>query len=509
MTTYLYCRVSTGAQEREGHSLESQGEACLRMADSLGLELGEATNCGQPGVFVDATSAYKNPLSERIGGQLLISNLKKDDTVIMYAIDRGWRSMWQCAQYIENWQEMGVNLRFVAYNLDLSTANGKLTAHIMAAYAQWKSEIVSERGREFRAARKKGLIEETSRTKRSRVIVASPEMRAASIVLRPVKSKQEDVASVVTKVYGYVRVSTDDQSVESQIGPVQQYMDRISDEWTEPAGIIRDEGVSALKVDFADRPGASCLLSGLKRGDHIVFLRPARAFRSLRDMVNMVDTIHKMGVTIHLAEGAMKSGDMSFDLSMQIMVLMAQIESEENSRRVRDIFAHMWEVQKIPLASCNLPPWLRFVNIDADRRHIVPVEEYLADCRMVDGWFKEGKSAVMICGILEKIVAEREHRIPMPLYGMQYSLCVRRYNKMMKTATEYDKVKQQPWLDRIDKAKKDKTKNTMVLPKYRQQKMRIMQRHLGDYARYVEVLNDEGMEHVSKAIQPELSKSSH
>ena len=40
-TAAIYCRVSTEDQEREGTSLDSQLEACLRKADELGYEVPE------------------------------------------------------------------------------------------------------------------------------------------------------------------------------------------------------------------------------------------------------------------------------------------------------------------------------------------------------------------------------------------------------------------------------------------------------------------------------------
>jgi len=39
MRAAIFCRVSTGDQEREGTSLESQMKACLKRAHELGYEV--------------------------------------------------------------------------------------------------------------------------------------------------------------------------------------------------------------------------------------------------------------------------------------------------------------------------------------------------------------------------------------------------------------------------------------------------------------------------------------
>jgi DNA invertase Pin-like site-specific DNA recombinase len=497
MTAYAYVRVSKGEQKRNGHSLEAQAEACLALIEQSGLTRGTETNCDEPGVFTDASSAYKIPLSHRAGGKLLLSNLKSGDTVVMYAIDRGWRCLWECAQHIERWVGLGIKIKFVAYPLDLSTANGRLTAHVMAAYAQWKSEICGERSREFFAAKKNGLISEAP-SPRSRQLVSTPELTAVSQILRPALDPIED--EIEGNIYGYIRVSTDDQTVESQIGPVQRYMDSLQSEGTS-GEMIRDEGVSALKVNFADRPGAAALLAKLQPGDRIVFLRPARAFRSLRDMVNTVDMIHALGVTIHLAEGGMKSGDVSFQMSMQIMVLMAQIESEENSRRVRDTSKWMWQNGFVPTASCNLPPWLQFVNINEKYRHIVPVDQYIDDCKFAVDLLAAGQKQAVVCKLLEERIAEREHRLPMPASGMDPKLALDRFYKRCPK-TPFHRTLQQPWIDRALVAREQKK---LVNPMYRRQNVAMMPGHLLDYERYLQLLEDGGVKEVAKVLQPDIS----
>ncbi len=488
MPTYIYARVSTTGQREEGYSLSAQVQRCRRLAEDRGLVLGTETNCDEPGVFVDASSAWKVPLGTRAGGSAMLSLLKRGDTVIMYDIIRGFRSLLDFSKSVMGWVSGGIGILFVAYpHLDLTTANGRLTASVMAAYGEWKSAITSERQKEFNAARKSGLIESLPKEGKKKRLQATPESRAIVQLLRPAPvyesrtPKPEHAA-----VFGYVRVSTAKQSVESQVGPVQRHMDELG---LIDGGMIRDKGVSALKVNFRDRPGARELLDKLTVGDHVVFLRPARAFRSVKDMVNTIDLIHSMGVTVHIAEGSMKSGDINFQLCMQIMTLMAQIESEENSRRVRDAQDWMWENGLVPTSRSNLPPWLRVVQIDEKFRHIIPDEDYLADCRIVSEIRERGLSFCKVCEEMDKIVAFRECRFPLTPGGMQVSVARQRLIRDC-SSRPFHREMQRPFIQRIELAEE---KNTLVKPKYTIDQIKDMRKHYGNYLRYEELLQENRM----------------
>lgn len=493
MTVYVYCRVSTGKQEQNGHSLKSQARLCLELARSLPDKLGTATNCDEPGVFCDASSAFKTPLGQRAGGKLMLSLLAPGDTIVMYDIIRGWRSTIDFASNINSWIATGISLRFVAYpSLDLGTANGRLTASVIAAYGEWKSAITSERMREYRAAREKGLIDRPERTQ-GLIWSSSVEMQAISEVLRPARAVQAE-SNEGSRVIGYVRVSTDDQSVESQIGPIESYIESLP---YESAGIVEDQGVSALKVNFADRPGARQLLEWIQRGDHLVVLRPARAFRTVRDMIHTIDMLHEMGVTVHIAEGSMKSGDPNFQLCMQIMTLMAQIESEENSRRVKDANEWMWENGFVPRGSASLPRWVKTVQISEKYRHCIPDEDYIEDCRYVRERREQKVSYPKICIELDKIVAERECRFPVSPGGAEPTVALNRYRTRCDR-TPFHQIRQRPFVERIEKAM---DLGRFVLPFYTIQNVKQMSGHLDSYQRYIEILNRNGVEKVAEAIR--------
>ena len=270
-----------------------------------------------------------------------------------------------------------------------------------------------------------------------------------------------------------------------------------TDQKLKSEGIFSDEGVSALKVNFRDREQARELLGELRSGDHIVFLRPARAFRSVKDMVNTIDMLHEIGITVHLAEGGMKSGDMNFTMCMQIMVLMAQIESEENSRRVKDAHAFLKENG---LPSCiqkqNLAPWLRVVRIDANHRTVLPNEDYLADAQMAKAFFESGMGLIEVAKRVEEFIAWRECRFPVPVFGMDPTIAQHRSRRQM-LGNPFARKMQSRFRDQIDRAvthKKD------VMPKYSLSQVKRMRSDLKKYERYLEILNRDGVEGTAEAI---------
>jgi DNA invertase Pin-like site-specific DNA recombinase len=84
--------------------------------------------------------------------------------------------------------------------------------------------------------------------------------------------------------YGYARVSTDGQSLQSQ---------------TEALHAAHCERIFAEKISgaYADRPQLARALAALAQGDTLVVVKLDRLARSTRDLLNTLDTIGKAGAT--------------------------------------------------------------------------------------------------------------------------------------------------------------------------------------------------------------------
>ncbi len=91
-------------------------------------------------------------------------------------------------------------------------------------------------------------------------------------------------AQRASKVFGYGRVSTFDQSTELQVSAL-----KACDQ------VITDEGVSG-STEGATRPGLSKLLGALAPGDTVVVWKLDRLGRSLTDLCGLVKTFQDKGV---------------------------------------------------------------------------------------------------------------------------------------------------------------------------------------------------------------------
>src|SRR3990167_7400637 len=107
--------------------------------------------------------------------------------------------------------------------------------------------------------------------------------------------------------YGYVRVSHKKQA-ESGLSEEAQRQEIMRDYETvlKPKGVewggdfYQDPAESAYKRNFVERPQARQLMRVVKSGDHLVISKSGRAFRNVRDCLNTVAALEKMGITMHL-----------------------------------------------------------------------------------------------------------------------------------------------------------------------------------------------------------------
>lgn len=125
---------------------------------------------------------------------------------------------------------------------------------------------------------------------------------------------------------GYIRVSTGEQSVESQRHDIEQRYK--VEEW------FADEGVSGA-VRAADRLGFAKLLGYVRKGDTLIVGAIDRLGRDTLDVLATVDTLRERGVTIiSKREG--------FDLSTpmgkaMLTMLVAVAELERSNIKARQM----------------------------------------------------------------------------------------------------------------------------------------------------------------------------
>ena len=172
-----YCRVSTGGQD-----VENQKRIISEYLRFKGMDLTE--------FYSDVCSA-KHSLAQRPAGRELLATVRKDDIVVITALDRAFRRTIDCLTVLENWQAKGVKLHVInlggnGASVDMSSPIGRFMLQIMAGVAELERSYISERTKAAGSRRaivgcKKVRIKDASRRRGYRVIfVPDPEQREAA-----------------------------------------------------------------------------------------------------------------------------------------------------------------------------------------------------------------------------------------------------------------------------------------------------------------------------------------
>ena len=128
----------------------------------------------------------------------------------------------------------------------------------------------------------------------------------------PVLEKQNSAS----RLFGYARVSTDDQDLSLQIDALQQH--------GIPKTAIFMDKVSGAKTE---RPGLTKCLESLTSGDILVVWRLDRLGRSMRHLITLVEDLRSKGIGFRsLNEGAIDTTCASGELIFNIFSALAQFE---------------------------------------------------------------------------------------------------------------------------------------------------------------------------------------
>ena len=158
MRAAIYCRVSTEDQEREGTSLQSQLEACLRKARELGYEVPEEFIILETGSRLTLDRPKLNQIRQWVRD-------KQVDAVIVYVLDRLSGDPVHTIILEDELERSGVQLISVTEDIDSSDL-GKLVSYIRGYAAKLEVEKIRERtmrGAKTRASQGKIPIGGTGR----------------------------------------------------------------------------------------------------------------------------------------------------------------------------------------------------------------------------------------------------------------------------------------------------------------------------------------------------------
>ena len=127
----------------------------------------------------------------------------------------------------------------------------------------------------------------------------------------------------VSHILGYARVSTDDQDLAGQ-------RKRLTS-----AGAFRVfEDVISGKT--FDRPGLTGLLDHIRPGETIAVVRLDRLGRSLRELLEVVETLKKRGIALLSLEEKIDTSSAAGELVFHVFGAIAQFERRLIAERTRD-----------------------------------------------------------------------------------------------------------------------------------------------------------------------------
>jgi DNA invertase Pin-like site-specific DNA recombinase len=357
MSAWIYARVSTEDQAIEGYSLLSQERSGRSYCASRDWDLGLASNYDNPGVFADpGVSAWKVPIFERGGFRDLWRNVKRGDRIIFSSLDRGFRSVRDFTGTYPLMSEAGVSPVFIRDGVDLTTATGRLVAHVCAAFAEYTSDIFSETLKERHRLKRMRSVseEELQRSERTGPWLPrqSPNATLSELSRRSVRVRRSD--RVARRVFGYVRVSRTGQSIETQSARISRMKSEVLREHPgcEDGGTYVDHGVSAYCVDWDRRPEGRKLWEELREGDMVVVIRVDRAFRSIWDMAARTRQMTDGGIWLKTGCG-IDTTSLAGLQAVEILGMLATWDSRIRGERLS---------AGIRLAQEKRGPWLTWKN---------------------------------------------------------------------------------------------------------------------------------------------------
>jgi DNA invertase Pin-like site-specific DNA recombinase len=129
-----YLRVSTEEQRPD-----RQIDGLTALCDELHIEIISAT------------------AMKRLVYDTVIANLQSGDTLVVWDLDRAFRSTVDALLEAEKLRARGIAFQIVTLNVDTSTPEGELVYTVMAAFAQYERQILIKRTKEgMQAARNRG-----------------------------------------------------------------------------------------------------------------------------------------------------------------------------------------------------------------------------------------------------------------------------------------------------------------------------------------------------------------
>ena len=137
---------------------------------NLNLQIDALKKAGCEKIYQEKVSGAK---TERPQLNKLLENVREDDVIVIWKLDRLGRSLKHLVQLVHDLMEKGVGLQSLNDPIDTTSAQGRLTFNIFAVLAEFEREVIRERtmaglsaarARGRLGGRPKGLSQEAEKT---------------------------------------------------------------------------------------------------------------------------------------------------------------------------------------------------------------------------------------------------------------------------------------------------------------------------------------------------------
>jgi len=143
---FVYVRVSTDRQAKEGVSLEAQRDRAAAWCAAHGFELAE--------VFCDAGLSGRRADNRPELVRALDAVTRARGVLVVYSLSRFSRSVRDTMQMAERLDRAGADLVSLSESIDTTSAAGRMVFRMLAVFNEFESELNGERTRCAMAAKR-------------------------------------------------------------------------------------------------------------------------------------------------------------------------------------------------------------------------------------------------------------------------------------------------------------------------------------------------------------------
>lgn len=436
---FSYLRASHRDSVESGAGLAAQERQVCEMFDAAqvdGLKWSpHKFDHDSGGRFCDkAVSAFSVPFFSRPAAKELMKHLRKGDHLFVAKTDRMFRSVKNMGITLTELSRLKVNLHYGDIPLGTDTPMGAMMLSILVTFAEWESRMKSFRIKEAfairKAARDGTLVMTPEQAKR---LVRSPtesekrtyefkrgasDPRIFDTIPRAVEEKPAD--NQPGRILIYIRCSHQDSvdsglGLEAQLAACRRFAARLQEQNPNLPVVLEfsDEAVSAYMHRFKLRPNGKKLTEQLQPGDHVLFARLDRAFRSVRDCAETIPEWQERGIHIHFVNDGLDTTTPIGRAMVSIMSAFAQIEPEMTSTRTREALRELRTLGR-GVNSCFGFKWERA----GDEKSLVPDKARIKQIRLSVLINRRRLSLAATMRRVEELYAKHEGRRPLPEAGI-------------------------------------------------------------------------------------------